>query len=122
MESGIGYADLLRMIIALVFVLSLIFGILVLIKRYGKNWGWNFNNFAGTSRRLEIKESLPVGPKQRIMIIRRDNQEHVLAIDSEKISVLEKNIPSDFQHRETLARSANSPKKTQFKVNEEDFQ
>ena len=106
MDSGLGYVELLRMIIALVFVLSLIFGILVVIKKYGKNWGWNFNSFAGSTRRLEIKESLPVGPKQRIMIIRRDDIEHVIAIDSDKISVLEKDIQQLSQHSNT------SPKNT----------
>ncbi|WP_420549420.1 flagellar biosynthetic protein FliO [Curvivirga sp.] len=90
MESVIGYADFLRMIVALIFVLSLILLALFLGRKYGKGWG--FQHTPLTKRRLQIIESLPIGPKQRMMIVRRDNMEHVLVIGQETAVLIEKNI------------------------------
>ena len=120
MDSGLGYVELLRMIVALVFVLSLIFGILVVIKKYGKNWGWNFNNFTGSTRRLEIKESLPVGPKQRVLIIRRDDIEHVIAIDSDRISILERDIQHLSQQKNTSQRNTDLDSSSPTTVDKEE--
>ncbi|MTI11242.1 flagellar biosynthetic protein FliO [Curvivirga aplysinae] len=90
MDSVIGYADFLRMIVALIFVLSLILLALFLARKYGKGWG--FQHTPLTKRRLQIIESLPVGPKQRMMIVRRDDVEHVLVIGQETAVLVEKDI------------------------------
>jgi len=90
MEEVIGYADFLRMIVALIFVLALILLALYVTRKYGKGWG--FQHTPPSKRRLQILESLPVGPKQRLMIIRRDNREHLLVIGQENTTVIEKDI------------------------------
>ena len=90
MEHVIGYADFLRMIVALIFVLALILLALYLTRKYGKGWG--FQHTPPSKRRLQILESLPVGPKQRLMIIRRDNKEHLLVIGQENATIIEKNL------------------------------
>lgn len=85
---------------ALILVLALAAAAL-LAKRYGNNPAafkqglttklgkWNF---AAPERRLVVVESLMVGPKQRVMIIRRDNVEHVVFATAEGASVIEANI------------------------------
>jgi flagellar protein FliO/FliZ len=85
---------------ALILVLALAAAAL-LIKRYGNNpaafkdgfkgkWGkWNFT---APERRLAVVESLMVGPKQRLIIIRRDNVEHVVFTTAEGATVIESNI------------------------------
>ncbi|HJR55291.1 MAG TPA: flagellar biosynthetic protein FliO [Rhizomicrobium sp.] len=85
---------------ALILVLALAAAAL-LIKRYGNNpaafkdglkgklGNWSFT---APERRLAVVESLMVGPKQRVMIIRRDNVEHVVFATGEGATVIESNI------------------------------
>ena len=94
--------NLLRYLVALMFVAALA-GIALLIKRYGsapaafkdslkgKLGKWNF---AAADRRLAIVETLMIGPKQRLFIVRRDNVEHLVLSGPEGASVIEANIPA----------------------------
>jgi flagellar protein FliO/FliZ len=92
--------NLLRYLVALMFVLALA-GVAILIKRYGnapaafkdsvkgKLGKWNF---PVSDRRLAIVETLMIGPKQRLYIVRRDNVEHLVLSGPEGASVIEANI------------------------------
>ncbi len=94
--------NLLRYLVALFFVLALA-GVALLVKRYGsspaafkdsmkgKLGKWNF---IAPDRRLVVVESLMISPKQRLLIIRRDNVEHLVLAGPEGASVLEANIPA----------------------------
>jgi flagellar protein FliO/FliZ len=94
--------NLLRYLAALIFVLALA-GAALLIKRYGsspaafkdsfkgKLGKWNF---IAPERRLAIVETLMIGPKQRLFIIRRDNVEHLVLSGPDGASVIEANIPA----------------------------
>jgi flagellar protein FliO/FliZ len=85
---------------ALILVLALAAAAL-LVRRYGNNPAafkqglttklgkWNF---AAPERRLAVVESLMVGPKQRMVIIRRDNVEHLVFTTAEGATVIESNI------------------------------
>ncbi len=93
--------NLLRYLVALMFVFALA-GAALLIKRYGsapaafkdslkgKLGKWNF---PASERRLAIVETLMIGPKQRLFIVRRDNVEHLVLSGPEGASVIEANIP-----------------------------
>jgi len=93
--------NLLRYAVALLFVAALA-GAALLIKRMNANpaafrrglkmklGGWDF---AGSEKRLAIVETLMIGPKQRLFIIRRDNVEHLVMASPEGASVIEANIP-----------------------------
>ena len=92
--------NLLRYLVALIFVLALA-GAAMLIKRYGnapaafkdsvkdKLGKWNF---IAPPRRLEIVETLMVGPRQRLFIVRRDNVEHLVLSNPDGTSVIESGI------------------------------
>ena len=95
--------NLMHYLLALVFVLAMA-GAALLIKRVAHNpagfktglgaklGGWDF----GVQRkRLAIVETLALGPKQRALIIRRDNVEHLILSGPEGASVIESNIGSD---------------------------
>jgi hypothetical protein len=94
--------NLLRYLVALMFVFALA-GAAILIKRYGnapatfkdglkgKLGKWNFPT---SERRLAIVETLMIGPKQRLFIIRRDNVEHLVLSGPEGTSVIEASIPA----------------------------
>jgi flagellar protein FliO/FliZ len=94
--------DLARYCIAVIFVLLLV-GVAFLIKRYATNPGafriglktrlgkWEF---ATPARRLSISESLMLGPRQRLLLIRRDNVEHLVLSGPDGASVIESGIPA----------------------------
>src|ERR1700722_11408929 len=94
--------NLLRYCAALLFVAALA-GAALLIKRYGLNpasfkgslkgklGSWDF---APPARRLAIVETLMIGPKQRLFIVRRDDVEHLVLSGPEGASVIEANIPA----------------------------
>lgn len=92
MEGGIGYADFLRMVIALIFVLALILLGLYAAKRFGKGWG--LQHIPLNKRRMRILEAISLGPKQRLMIVQCDEKEHVLLVGHEHSTVVETNIIS----------------------------
>ena len=97
--------NLLHYVTALIFV-AVLAGAAFLIKRYGSNpaafkeglggkmagkWGkWNFT---APQRRLAVVETLMVAPKQRLLIIRRDDVEHLVFAGAEGATVIEANIP-----------------------------
>jgi flagellar protein FliO/FliZ len=94
--------NLVRYCAALLFVAALA-GAAILIKRYGLNpasfksglkvklGSWDF---AAPARRLAIVETLMIGPKQRLFIVRRDDVEHLVLSGPDGASVIEANIPA----------------------------
>src|SRR5690606_17954307 len=98
--------DLLNLVqyaTALLLVLALAAAAL-LIRRFGNNpqavrdglkrSGWGKWDFKTPERRLAVVESLAVGPRQRLLIIRRDNAEHLILLTADSSSVIEPNIPA----------------------------
>ena len=94
--------NLLHYVTALL-VVAVLAGAAFLIKRYGSNPAafkdgltgklgkWNFT---APERRLAVVETLMVGPKQRLIIVRRDNVEHLIFASAEGASVIENNSPA----------------------------
>lgn len=80
-------ADLLQAVIALLFVLALILLIAWVVKRYGvdKNWQLKSNE----KRRLEVIERLVIDPKRQLVLVRRDNHEHLLVIGQQEATLVE---------------------------------
>jgi flagellar protein FliO/FliZ len=103
--------NLFRYLVALLFVLALA-GAALLIKRYNANPAsfkgkiklgkWDF---AAPEKRLAIVETLMLGPKQRLFIVRRDNVEHLVLSGPEGSSVIEANIPSGISAADRIAAS-----------------
>jgi flagellar protein FliO/FliZ len=44
-------------------------------------------------RRLEIVETLAIGPRQKLVLLRRDNVEHLVLAGAEGASLIESGIP-----------------------------
>ncbi len=89
--------DLVRYFIAVTFVL-LLAGIALLVKRYAANPSafriglktkigkWEFTP---PQHRITVVESLMVGPRQRLMIVRRDDVEHLVLSGPDGATVIE---------------------------------
>jgi flagellar protein FliO/FliZ len=99
---GMDVINLMHYFAALLFVLALA-GAALLVKRYGANpqafrdslggklGKWDFKL---PDRRLAVVETLVLGPKQRLLIIRRDNVEHLVLSGPDGATVIENSIPA----------------------------
>ncbi|MGD1934161.1 MAG: FliO/MopB family protein [Candidatus Phaeomarinobacter sp.] len=82
------YADYMRFFFALMFVVGLIGGTAVLARRFGLAPGTATGGRA-SKRRLEIVESLNLDTKRRMVIVRRDNQEHLILLGTDSETIVE---------------------------------
>ncbi len=84
------FIDLLRYFGALLLVLAMVGGAGLLARRFGVPGVTK----PASDKRLAIVESLMVGPRQRLFIVRRDNVEHLVLSSPEGASVIESGIMS----------------------------
>jgi flagellar protein FliO/FliZ len=92
----------LRFILALLLVLGLLAVAAWLLRRSG------YGVKLARSRRLAAIETLTLGPRHRLMLIRRDGVEHLLLLGPHNDTVVERNI----QPHDLLARGAAIPAET----------
>lgn len=91
--------DYLRFVLALAVVLGLIALVAWLAKRFRIG---SLSSTAIGSARLQVVESLAIDARQRLVIVRRDDREHLLLIGPEAGQLIEAGIkegacsPSDF--------------------------
>ena len=83
------FIDLLRYFGALLLVLAMVGGAGLLARRFG---GPGVTK-AASIKRLQIIETLMVGPRQRLIILRRDDVEHLILSGPDGASVIENGIP-----------------------------
>ncbi len=91
--------DLFRYLGALLLVLALIGGAALAARKFGVPGVAR----AFPDKRLHIVETLMVGPKQRLFIIRRDNVEHLVLSGPDGASVIEANIDARLLSNGTAA-------------------
>lgn len=92
------FADYLRFLGALVFVLALIALVAWAVRRYGLAGGLG-GGLAGVARgrtkRLAVVASLPLDPRRRLVLVRRDEVEHLLVLGASGETVVERNIAAE---------------------------
>lgn len=82
------YAEYMRFFFALMFVIGLIGGAALLARRFGLAPGAPTGGRA-SKKRLEVVEAISLDPKRRLMIIRRDDKEHLVILGADKETVVE---------------------------------
>ncbi len=82
----------IRLILALAFVLALMGGLAFLSKKLGLSN--NASVKSGGKKRLQIVEALPLDARRRLAIIKCDEREHLVILNANSETVIEKNIPS----------------------------
>ncbi len=83
-----------RFVAALVFVLGII-GIFALVARRIIPGARNINR-RGAKRRLSVVEVVPVDTKRRLVLLRRDDTEHLVMLGPQGDTVIERNIGTHF--------------------------
>ena len=87
MESLVWWA------ISLLFVIALILGLALLVKKFAMPGGNRTAIFRKPAqRRLEVIESLPVDHKSRLMLIRRDEVNHLIMLGPDGDLLIETGI------------------------------
>jgi flagellar protein FliO/FliZ len=89
-NAAMEFLDLLRYFGALLLVLAMVGGAGLLARRFGVP---GVTKAAGI-KRLAVVETLMVGPRQRLLILRRDNVEHLILSGPEGATVIENGIAS----------------------------
>jgi flagellar protein FliO/FliZ len=85
--------DYMRFLGALAVVLGLLLGCAWLLRRYGDRLGLlGIATNAHREKRLSLVESVGIGPRQRLAIVRRDDVEHLILMSPEGTQVIEAGI------------------------------
>lgn len=82
--------EVLRFLSALVFVISLMGGLWLILKKMGINGGFTLQQ--GKKRRLAIVEMLPIDPKHKAVLLRCDDKDHLVILGPNGETVVEKSI------------------------------
>jgi flagellar protein FliO/FliZ len=84
--------DLLRLIAALAFVLALMGGLALALKKLGLG-GVGAGPGAGRGKkRLEVLETLPLDARRRAVLLRRDEAEHLVILGPNGETLIESGI------------------------------
>ncbi len=81
----------IKFIVALVFVLALMGGLALLLKKMGLAQG---RVMTGGTRRLKIIEVLPLDARRKLMMIARDDVQHLVILSPTGETVVETQIKS----------------------------
>lgn len=82
--------DLLRDLGALILVLAMVGGAALAARRFGVPGVMR----ATADKRLAVVETLMIGPRQRLFILRRDDVEHLVLSGPDSAQVIEAGIPA----------------------------
>ncbi len=83
------WTDYLRFIASLLFVLALMGGLWIALKKLGLSGA---PMTGGQQRRLKVIESLPIDARRRAIILQRDNTQHLVILGPTGETVVETDI------------------------------
>lgn len=88
--------DIVRLLLALAFVVGLMGGLALLMKKLGLAENAHIQNKNG-KKRLKIVETLALDSRRRVAIIQRDDKQHLVLLGLNGDTVIETNIDSPEQ-------------------------
>ncbi|WP_417624071.1 FliO/MopB family protein [Paremcibacter congregatus] len=83
----------MQFIVALLFVIGLIFLLAYVAKRFGLMARVTIGTKGATGKRLNVVEIMPLDARRKLILIRRDDKEHLILLGVEHDVVIEQNIP-----------------------------
>lgn len=84
------FTNLIQTFSALFFVIALILACAFAVKHFGLGSGMRATK--RENRRLNIRESLTIDPRHRLVLIERDDVEHLLLLSSTTCQIVESGI------------------------------
>jgi len=99
------YSNYLQFFLALIFVLGLIGAVAVLLRHFGFGGAIRLQRrLKGERRRLEVTDVIPVDARRRLILVRRDDTEHLILLGMNDDILIESGIPSPELHTEAEER------------------
>ncbi len=86
------WTDLLRFLAALLFVLSLMGGLALVLKKTGLATGAVLTS---GKKRLKILETLPLDARRKMVLVQRDDKQHLILLGPNSDSVIETGIKTN---------------------------
>lgn len=86
----LGGVDYFKFLFAMLFVLGLIAALAIAGKKFGL--GHRGPVKRGNGRRLRIVEAMPLDAKRRVVLIQRDDREHLILLGSSTEEIIEAGI------------------------------
>ena len=99
--------DYLKFLAALVFVLALIGALAYFARRHGL--GGMVAPIRSHDRRLSLIESLPIDPRHRLILARRDNVEYVLLVGNTNLVIEQIHLSSGTERQENISAGHAGP-------------
>lgn len=93
-------SDYLKFVMALLFVIALLLLLAYGAKKIGLMARVTVNSAKTKGKRLDIIEILPVDARRKLMLIRRDDVEHLVMLGNERDMVIEQNIKTKYSGKE----------------------
>ena len=81
--------DLLRAVLALIFTLGLIWLLGMLLRKHGWKLGLPAPMQGGTTKRLRMIEVLTLDPKNKLVLVQRDNKQHLILLGMQNSELIE---------------------------------
>jgi flagellar protein FliO/FliZ len=100
----------LKFIAALLFVLALIGGLTWVARRFGLIARVTITG-KNTPKRLNIVEVLTVDARRRLILIRRDDTEHLLLLGAENDTLIESGIKPGLKQKPDIKQKKDTPLK-----------
>ena len=91
----LGYANYFQFFLALVFVLGLIGLVAIVMRHYGLGGAIGFGRKTRAGRRrIEVVNVAPVDARRRLILVRRDDVEHLILLGAHEDILVESGINS----------------------------
>ncbi len=88
------FTTYLRFVLVLVLVIGMILGLAWLLNRFGLMGGLPGTMGGGRKRRLGIVEAAAIDGRHRVVLVRRDDVEHLMLVGPNTSQVIESGITS----------------------------
>jgi flagellar protein FliO/FliZ len=85
------FTTYLQFVVALILVIGLILGLAWIMKRFGLMG--SLQGAMGRKRRLAVIESAALDGRNRVVLLRRDNVEHLVLVGPNTSQVIESGVP-----------------------------
>jgi flagellar protein FliO/FliZ len=99
-------AAILKFFLALIGVVALIAALPYLGRKVGKLSGWATER---SGRRLTLVESVGIDAKRKLLLVRRDDVEHLVLLGAGSETVIERGIPAKQQGKSQMASAGETP-------------
>ncbi len=99
--------EFLRFAAALIFVLALMGGLTLVLRRFNHMQAGNIG--LPRKRRLKIVEVLPIDGRRRLVLLRRDDREHLVMLGADGETVIETGIECAQDRDQDVQMDSGSP-------------